>query len=86
MNFQLFGTEKAPTLLLIPGLGVSYEIFLPLIRLTHTELSGVTALDFMVEHLSDSPLTDAARASLRPQVKELIEEPTTRGFRIKLIV
>jgi len=34
MNFQLFGTEKSPTLLLIPGLGVSYEIFLPLIRLT----------------------------------------------------
>ncbi len=33
MNFQLFGNEQAPTLLLIPGLGVSYEIFLPLIRL-----------------------------------------------------
>lgn len=34
MNFQIFGNKKAPTLLLIPGLGVSYEIFLPLIRLT----------------------------------------------------
>jgi len=34
MNFRLFGNDKAPTLLLIPGLGVSYEIFLPLIRLT----------------------------------------------------
>ena len=34
MNFRTFGNEKAPTLLLIPGLGVSYEIFLPLIRLT----------------------------------------------------
>ena len=34
MNFQTFGNDKAPTLLLIPGLGVSYEIFLPLIRLT----------------------------------------------------
>ncbi len=33
MNFQLFGKKQAPTLLLIPGLGVSYEIFLPLIRL-----------------------------------------------------
>jgi hypothetical protein len=40
----------------------------------------------LTKHLSASPLTDAARASLRPQVKELIEEPTTRGFRIKLIV
>ena len=34
MNFQTFGNEKAPTLLLIPGLGVSYEIFLPLIKRT----------------------------------------------------
>ena len=33
MNWITFGKEKAPTLLLIPGLGVSYEIFLPLIRL-----------------------------------------------------
>lgn len=56
------------------------------LRMTHTELSGVTALDFMVEHLDRSPLDDAARDSLRPQVKELIEEPTTRGFRIKLII
>lgn len=34
MNFRTFGNDNAPTLLLIPGLGVSYEIFLPLIRLT----------------------------------------------------
>lgn len=34
MNFRTFGNENAPTLLLIPGLGVSYEIFLPLIQLT----------------------------------------------------
>jgi len=27
-----------------------------------------------------------ARESLREQVKELIEEPTTRGFRVKLII
>ena len=33
MNFQLLGKEDKQTLLLIPGLGVSYEIFLPLIRL-----------------------------------------------------
>lgn len=29
MNFRILGNNKAPTLLLIPGLGVSYEIFLP---------------------------------------------------------
>ena len=33
MEFKLFGKEGAPSLLLIPGLGVSYEIFLPLIDL-----------------------------------------------------
>ena len=56
------------------------------LRMTHAEFSGVTALDFMVEHLDRSPLSDAARESLRPQVKQLIEEPTSRGFRVKLIL
>lgn len=56
------------------------------LRMTHAELSGLTALDFMVEHLDRSPLSDAARESLRPQVKQLIEEPTSRGFRVKLIL
>lgn len=43
MNFRLFGNEKAPKLLLIPGLGVSYEIFLPLIRLTEGSLRVIAA-------------------------------------------
>ena len=56
------------------------------LRMTHAELSGVTSLDFMVENLDHSPLNDAARQSLRPQVEQLIEEPTSRGFRVKLIL
>jgi len=56
------------------------------LRLTHTEMNGVTALDFMVEKLQQSPLSDAARQSLRPQVTDLIEETTARGFRIKLLL
>ena len=56
------------------------------LRMTHAELSGDTALDFMVEHTDHSPLNDAARESLRPQVQQLIEEPTSRGFRVKLIL
>ena len=56
------------------------------LRMTHAELSGVTALDFMVEHLDRSPLNDADREALRKQVKQLIEEPTSRGFRVKLIL
>ena len=31
MDFKTFGNIGSPALLLIPGLGVSYEIFLPLI-------------------------------------------------------
>lgn len=56
------------------------------LRLTHAELSSVTALDFMVEGLDHSPLDDAARESLRPQIKDLVEETTSRGFRVKLIL
>ena len=33
MEFKTFGNIGSPSLLLIPGLGVSYEIFLPLIGL-----------------------------------------------------
>ena len=33
MTFNAYGDSKHPTLLLIPGLGVSFEIFLPLIEL-----------------------------------------------------
>ena len=33
MDFKTFGNIGSPTLLLIPGLGVSYEIFLPLVEM-----------------------------------------------------
>ena len=33
MTFNTYGNNESPSLLLIPGLGVSYEIFLPLIEL-----------------------------------------------------
>ena len=56
------------------------------LRFTHAEMNGVTALDFMVEGLDHSPLDEACREALRPQVKEIIEEPTTRGFRVKLVI
>jgi len=56
------------------------------LRMTHAELSGVTALDFMVEGLDHSPLSAAAADSLRKQATELVEEPTARGFRVKLIL
>ncbi len=56
------------------------------VRMTHAELSGETALDYMAENMTASPLAEEARKKLKTQVAELIEEPTTRGFRIKLIL
>ena len=37
MNFNVFGNKNAPTLMLIPGLGVSYEIFIPLIKILEND-------------------------------------------------
>lgn len=49
MKFELLGKEGAPSLMLIPGLGVSYEIFLPLVellkdkfRITAVQVDGFT--------------------------------------------
>ena len=49
MNFKKFGNKGAPVLMLIPGLGVSYEIFLPLVgllkdrfRIIAVEVDGFT--------------------------------------------
>ncbi len=56
-------------------------------RLTHAELSGETALDFMVESLTESPLPAGnALDGIRSKVKSIIEEPTVRGFRVKLLL
>lgn len=43
MNFKIFGIEGAPVLMLIPGLGVSYEIFLPLIDMLKEHFHIVAA-------------------------------------------
>ena len=58
------------------------------VRITHSELSGETALDFMVEGLASSPLKteDPALQEIRGLCREIVEEPTTRGFRVKLIM
>ena len=48
MDFKVFGKEGAPTLMLVPGLGVSYEIFLPLIDLVKDKFRVIAV---QVEHL-----------------------------------
>ena len=43
MDFHIYGTQNKPSLLLLPGLGVSHEIFLPLIELLKEDFHIVTA-------------------------------------------
>ena len=56
------------------------------VRITHSEMSAITALDFMVEKLEQTPLTEAQRNSLSAVCTQVVEEPTGRGFRIRLIL
>ena len=56
------------------------------VRITHSEQSGVTALDFMVEKMDTSPLSEEQRSALDAQCRQVVEEPTERGFRVKLIL
>ena len=43
MDFKTFGNDNKPTLLLLPGLGVSHEIFLPLVELLKGQFLIITA-------------------------------------------
>ena len=56
------------------------------VRITHSEQSAVTALDFMVEKMTATPLSDAQRSELSTECLQVVEEPTKRGFRVKLII
>ena len=56
-------------------------------RLTHAELSSETALDFMVEGAQTSPLPEGDTLDdIRAKVKDIVEEPTSRGFRVKILL
>ena len=56
------------------------------VRVTYSEQSGVTTLDFMVEKMETTPLSEPQRSRLARQCKQIVEEPTERGFRVKLII
>ena len=43
MTFNTYGYKENPTLLLLPGLGVSYEIFLPLVELLQDKFYIIAA-------------------------------------------
>lgn len=55
------------------------------LRLTYSEMSEIVALDFMKEGVQQSFIGEV-KESLRPLCREIVEEPTTRGFRVKLIL
>ena len=56
------------------------------VRVTHSEQSGITALDFMVERMEATPLSEEQRNELAKLCQQVVEEPTERGFRVKLII
>ena len=59
------------------------------VRITYSELSGETTLDFMREGDEQAPSQikdDEFRGKLLSLCKDIIEEPTTRGFRVKLLL
>jgi len=59
------------------------------LRFTYGEQADITAIDYMKEGTSQSFLTGAdpkAIAEVRALSKEIVEEPTARGFRVKFII
>lgn len=72
MTFNTFGNNENPRLLLIPGLGVSYEIFLPLIELLkdkfHIVAVGIDG--FLIGKESDFTSVDDQAAQVIGYVQE----------------
>ena len=56
------------------------------VRITHSEMSGVTTLDFMVRNLQATPLSPVQRNRLSGLCRQVVEEPTALGFRVRLII
>lgn len=72
MNFRTLGNKVAPTLMLIPGLGVSYEIFLPLIGLLEDRfhIIAVEVGGFTLDRHTDFTSVDDQASQIVEYVKE----------------
>ena len=72
MNFRTLGNKAAPTLMLIPGLGVSYEIFLPLIGLLEDRfhIIAVEVAGFTLDRHTDFTSVDDQASQIVEYVKE----------------
>ena len=86
-KYGIPGKQETAQLLCDKMLNDVMAAFRPItVRITHSEQSGVTALDFMVKDMEASPLNDDQRSELAGQCGQIVEEPTGRGFRVKLIL
>ena len=56
------------------------------VRLNYKEIADEASLDFMVEGLDHSPLDSTSIENIHPLCREIIEEPTSRGFRVKILL
>ena len=75
MLFYTYGEADKPTLLLIPGLGVSHEIFLPLIELLKEQFS-ITTVDndgFIIGRQSQFTSVDDQAAQVIKYVQESLD-------------
>ena len=72
MNFRTLGNKAAPTLMLIPGLGVSYEIFLPLIGLLEDRfhIIAVEVDGFTLDRHTEFTSVDDQASQIVEYVKE----------------
>ena len=72
MNFRTLGNKAAPTLMLIPGLGVSYEIFLPLVGLLEDRFNiiAVEVDGFTLDRHTDFTSVDDQAIQIVEYVKE----------------
>lgn len=72
MYFELFGKEEGKTLLLIPGLGVSYQLFNPLVDLLDKEYRIVVVQvdGFVLGHHTQFTSIDDQAAQVIAYIKQ----------------
>ena len=86
MEFHTYGNPTNPTLLLLPGLGVSHEIFLPLVELLKVSFHIVTAdIDgFLIGKPSRFTSVDDQAAQVNRYVQEHFDGKPDMAYGLSL--
>ena len=86
MTFNIYGDKAKPSLLLIPGLGVSYEIFLPLIDILKDRFYIVAAgIDgFLIGKESAFTSVDDEAGQIISYVRENLDGRLTVAYGLSL--